>query len=42
MTSEEGLPLFKEEVVEYFSLLLFGGGHRLQKQEGSLLQGTQC
>ena len=39
-TSEEGLPLFNEEVVfEYFSLLLFVVGHRWQGQEGFLLQG---
>ena len=25
-----GHPLYKEEVIEYFPLLLFGGGHRLQ------------
>ena len=38
--SEEGLPLFREEM-EYFSLLLFVGGHCLQKQEGFLPQGIQ-
>ena len=36
---EEGRPLFKEEVVEYFLLLLFVGGHSDQEQEGLLLQG---
>jgi len=44
MNSEEGLPLHKEEMVEYFSLLFFGAGHRLQnnnnnKKEGFLPQG---
>ena len=39
--SEEGLPLFNEEIVEYFSLLLFVGGHCLQEQEGFLPQGIQ-
>ena len=38
-TSEEGFPLFKEGVVDFFSLLLFGGGRRLQEREGFLLQG---
>ena len=38
-TSEEGLPSFKDEVVEYFSVLFFGGGHCLQEREGFLLQG---
>ena len=32
-TSEEGLPLFKEELAEYFHLLSFGGYH-LQQREG--------
>ena len=38
-TSEEGLPLFKEDVVNYFSLLLFVGGHCLQEQEGFSASG---
>ena len=37
--SEEELPLFKEEVVRNFSLLLLGGSHRLQQQEGFLHPG---
>ena len=40
-TSEEGLPLFRDEVVEFFPLLFFGGGHCLQEQEGFLPQGIQ-
>ena len=39
-TYEEELPLYKEEVIEYFALLLFGGGHDLQVLEGFLHQGT--
>ena len=39
---QEGLPLLKEEVVEYFPLFLFGGGHRSQEREGFLLQGIYC
>ena len=39
-TSKEGLPLIKEEMAEYFPLLYFGGGHRLQEGEGTeMLQG---
>ena len=32
-TSEEGLPLFKEEVAEYFPLPFFVGGQRLKERE---------
>ena len=39
---EEGLPLFKEEVFEYFFLSLFVGDNRLQGREGLLLQGIWC
>ena len=47
-TSEEGRPLFKEEVAEYFPLfcccfivvvVVVVGDHRLQERKGFLLQG---
>ena len=38
-TSEEGLSLFSEEMVEYSSLLLLGGGYSLQEREGFFTSG---
>ena len=37
-TSEEGLPLFKEDVVDYLTLLVFVGGHRLQERKAFCLR----
>ena len=40
-SSEEGLPLFTDEVVEFLPLVFFVGGHHLQEQEGFLPQGIE-